>query len=52
MFRWTSSQAFLTDGVGHGFFNKSPWKEKTLLRADEFLESLGYLKGKPTIKVP
>jgi len=43
---------FLADGVGHGFFNKSPWKEKTLLRADEFLESLGYLKGKPTIKVP
>ncbi|OAI48439.1 hypothetical protein AYO44_06910 [Planctomycetaceae bacterium SCGC AG-212-F19] len=43
---------FLADGVGHGFFNRSPWKEKTLLRADEFLESLGYLKGKPTIKVP
>jgi acetyl esterase/lipase len=43
---------FLAEGVGHGFFNKSPWKEKTLLRADEFLESLGYLKGKPTIKAP
>ncbi len=43
---------FLAEGVGHGFFNKSPWQEKTLLRADEFLESLGYLKGKPTIKVP
>jgi acetyl esterase/lipase len=43
---------FLAEGVGHGFFNRSPWKEKTLLRADEFLESLGYLKGKPTIKVP
>jgi len=43
---------FLADGVGHGFFNKSPWKEKTLLRADEFLESLAYLKGKPTIQVP
>jgi acetyl esterase/lipase len=43
---------FLAEGVGHGFFNKSPWKEKTLLRAEEFLESLGYLKGKPTIKVP
>jgi acetyl esterase/lipase len=43
---------FLADGVGHGFFNRSPWKEKTLLRADEFLESLGYVKGNPTIKVP
>jgi hypothetical protein len=26
-------------------------KEKTLIRADEFLEALGYVKGKPTIKV-
>jgi acetyl esterase len=43
---------FLAEGVSHGFFNKSPWLEKTLIRADEFLESLGYLKGKPTIKVP
>ncbi len=43
---------FLADGVGHGFFNRSPWMEKTLLRADEFLGSLGYLKGAPTIKVP
>jgi len=43
---------YLADGVGHGFFNKSPWKERTLQRADEFLESLGYLKGKPTIKAP
>jgi acetyl esterase len=46
------AEIFLADGVGHGFYNKSPWKEKTLLRADEFLESLGYLKGKPTITVP
>jgi len=43
---------FLADGVGHGFFNRSPWQERTLLRADEFLGSLGYLKGKPTIKEP
>jgi acetyl esterase/lipase len=43
---------FLAAGVGHGFFNRSPWKEKTLLQADEFLESIGYLKGKPTIQVP
>jgi acetyl esterase/lipase len=43
---------FLADDVGHGFFNASPWREKTLQRADEFLASLGYLKGKPTIQVP
>lgn len=38
------SELFLADGVGHGFFNRSPWKEKTLERVDEFLVSLGYLK--------
>lgn len=43
---------FLADGVGHGFFHKSPWYERTVLRADEFLTSLGYLTGKPTIKAP
>jgi len=33
----------------HGFFNKSPYFEKTLLESDNFLISLGYLKGEPTI---
>jgi acetyl esterase/lipase len=42
---------FLAEGAGHGFFNRSPWREKTLQRADEFLASLGYLKGRPTIQV-
>ncbi len=36
----------------HGFFNKDPWMTKTLIETDEFLGSLGWLKGKPTIKVP
>jgi acetyl esterase/lipase len=44
------AEMYLADGVGHGFFNRSPWKERTLVRVDEFLESLGYVKGKPTIK--
>jgi acetyl esterase len=34
----------------HGFFNRSPWCEATAERADRFLESLGYLKGEPTLK--
>ncbi len=34
----------------HGFFNRSPWCEATAERADRFLESLGYLKGEPTVK--
>ena len=46
------SEMFVADGQAHGFFHKSPWYEKTLYRADEFLESLGYLEGKPTIVVP
>jgi len=36
----------------HGFFNRSPWCEVTAQKADEFLTSLGYLKGGPTIKLP
>lgn len=46
------AEMFTADKQRHGFFNKSPWREKTLRRADEFLVALGYLEGKPTIKVP
>lgn len=34
----------------HGFFNRSPWAEATARAADEFLASLGYLTGGPTVK--
>ena len=43
---------FLAEGQGHGFFNRSPWTERTLLVVDKFLTSLGFLKGEPTIEVP
>ncbi len=33
----------------HGFFNKARYYE-TVLEADKFLTSLGYLKGKPTLE--
>ena len=46
------AEIFTADGVGHGFFNNSPWYERTLYRADEFLASLGYIKGAPTISKP
>ena len=36
----------------HGFFNRTPWQEVTMRRADEFLASLGYVKGPPTIELP
>lgn len=42
------------DGYGHGFFNyqrddKKPYYD-TLRRMDQFLASLGYLKGEPTLQ--
>jgi acetyl esterase/lipase len=36
----------------HGFFNRSPWTEVTAKKMDEFLTSLGYLQGPPTITMP
>ncbi len=35
-----------------GFFNQSPWLERTTIAADKFLTSLGYLEGEPTMEVP
>ena len=46
------AEMFTAEGQGHSFFNRSPWFERTLYRTDEFLESLGYLKGKPTLTKP
>jgi len=43
---------FIAEGQGHGFFNRSPWRQQTLIVADRFLASLGYLEGEPTIEVP
>jgi acetyl esterase/lipase len=45
-------ELFTAEKQPHGFFQRSPWREKTLHRADEFLISLGYLQGKPTITIP
>jgi acetyl esterase/lipase len=43
-------------GAGHGFFNndtaQSAWFTRTLVEADRFLISLGWLKGEPTLKQP
>lgn len=36
----------------HGFFNREPWLSVTAIQADEFLSSLGYLKGPPTLERP
>lgn len=39
----------LFDNQEHGFINKPVYFAKTLVLADEFLASLGYLKGKPLL---
>ena len=46
------AELYTADGQAHGFFNKPPWQERTLYRADEFLAGLGYLQGKPTLELP
>ena len=40
------------EGQDHGFFNRQPWADVTLIEADKFLKTLGYLKGDPTLKMP
>ncbi len=36
----------------HGFFNHAPWTQITARKADEFLTSLGWITGAPTVKLP
>jgi acetyl esterase/lipase len=33
-------------GEGHGYFNRSPWRERTIADADAFLVERGFLKAK------
>ena len=40
---------FLYEGQEHSFFNRGKYFIETLRETDIFLESLGYLSGKPTI---
>ncbi|MGV3724137.1 MAG: alpha/beta hydrolase [Actinomycetota bacterium] len=42
-------EAFFYEGQPHGFFNKEPWRTKTLLETDRFFTSLGWLSGPPTL---
>jgi acetyl esterase/lipase len=39
-------------GQPHGFFNQEPYKSITLIEADKFLGSLGWLEGEPTLTQP
>lgn len=46
-------ELFLYEGQPHGFFNHRNFEyyQKTLLRADLFLQSLGYLKESPLVPI-
>jgi acetyl esterase/lipase len=36
--------------VGHGFFNQPGWHQTTLVKTDQFLASLNFLQGPPTVQ--
>lgn len=38
--------------AGHGFFNRDPHFTLTLIEADKFLASLGWIQGPPTLSLP
>ena len=39
-------ELWIADKKAHGFFNNQPWHDATTRLADDFLVSLGYLKGR------
>ena len=43
---------FIEEGMGHAFHYRTPYRQKCLVVADKFLESLGFLEGPPTMTVP
>lgn len=45
-------QLWLAENEEHAFFNKQPWKDLSLIKADRFLQSLGLLDGEPELKLP
>ncbi len=47
-----SVEVRIANGQGHGFFNRQPWTDVTLIEADRFLTALGYLEGDPTLIMP
>jgi len=46
------AELWTAEGQAHGFFNRAPWSQVTAKKADEFLVSLGYLRGEPAVVVP
>jgi acetyl esterase/lipase len=40
------------EGAEHGFFNRDPFRTRTLIETDTFFNSLGWIAGPPTIEEP
>lgn len=43
-----TAKLYVAGGARHGFFNQSPYFERTLWLADKFLSEHGYLEGEPS----
>jgi acetyl esterase/lipase len=46
------AEMYLAEDEPHGFYNRAPWVQVTVAKSDEFLQSLGYLKGSSQVKIP
>lgn len=47
-----TTDLWLAEGQGHGFFNREPWQTLALIAADRFLVKHGLLRGEPTLTAP
>jgi len=45
-------EVYWAEGAKHGFFNRSPWLEKTTERVDQFLQKIGYLESGAPVPLP
>jgi hypothetical protein len=43
---------YTADKMGHGFFNREPWRARTLYLAERFMMEHGHIDGPPTLSVP
>lgn len=48
----TTTELWLANGQGHGFFNRDPWRTVALIAADRFLVERGLLLGEPSLASP
>ena len=47
-----SIEWWTAEGQSHAFFNKQPWKDLTIIAADQFLKKHGLIEGEVTLPAP